>query len=711
MCLGFLFMMFRNLFSGYRSNTASGSAAHLIEINRQEKVNIEAALQKDKSLVRDIADEVSNGNLQEEQLLSYLRSHRKNWNADELFIYTYDGQCLNQDEEMQTNDQASQFAAEVLKNGEAFRIVKSKTEYGISLNTDMKIGDSRIAVVSVIHNLDRLVDEMGFSSFGGEGSVYLTRQNGARISSSGSDGTKEVYNVTSLFGNGDMQSLGTSGLSLADAMKNGQEAAFLFGGPGIQPEYVILTPVSVIGNNWFIITIVPEKTVNRSMNDFSRYVLRLSLLTFFLVILIFVLYFILYRRDNERYNAKIRKREQELREALTLANSANVAKTQFLSGVSHDIRTPLNAIVNMAGFLSGDLSDTVKAKREISVIQDASKHLLRLINDVLDMSRIESGKITFSKDAFDMNETADNICEIIRPLYEAKRQNFRCTKQDILHPAVLGDVLRLNQILINLLNNAVKFTPEGGNVWFTVTELKTLRAGTVPFRFVVEDSGIGIPESKLKTIFDPFSRVENETVVRTEGTGLGLAITKSYVEAQGGKIAVRSVEGKGSVFTVELYYSLDMNVEQRTEKKPAEITEQRFDGKTALLAEDNEINREIAQTILSSYGFSVECAENGEQAAERYRKKEAPGYDVIYMDIQMPVMNGYDAAKAIRASEKEDAQSVPIIAMTANAFAEDVEHARSVGMNAHVAKPINPDELIRVTAELLKEKDNRRKTI
>jgi CheY-like chemotaxis protein len=355
----------------------------------------------------------------------------------------------------------------------------------------------------------------------------------------------------------------------------------------------------------------------------------------------------------------------------------------------------------MAGFLLKDLADKKKAEREVSVIQDSSKHLLRLINDVLDMSRIESGKITFSKDAFDVNETADNVCEIIRPLYEAKRQKFHCEKKDILHPHILGDALRLNQILINLLNNAVKFTPDGGSIEFTVTELTTLKTGTVPFRFTVKDSGIGIPKAKLKTIFDPFSRVENETVVRTEGTGLGLAITKSYVEAQGGKITVQSEEGKGSMFTAELYYALDTGGEQRPEKKPEAEAERRFDGKTALLAEDNEINREIAETILTSYGFAVDSAGDGSSAVRRYCEKGVPGYDVIYMDIQMPGMNGYDAARAIRASKKADALTVPIIAMTANAFAEDVEHARSAGMNAHVAKPISPEELMKVTAELL----------
>lgn len=396
------------------------------------------------------------------------------------------------------------------------------------------------------------------------------------------------------------------------------------------------------------------------------------------------------------------RRENSLREALTLADSANRAKTQFLSSVSHDIRTPLNAIINMARFLRRELAGSGKPEEQIEVIQQSSQHLLNLINDVLDMSRIESGKLSFTNAPFSMESALNKACEIIRPLCTGKGQHFLYVRSPISHPRLVGDELRLNQILINILNNAVKFTPQGGEIEFSVEELTAIKAGSIPFRFTVRDTGIGIPAEKLSSIFDPFARVESRTVRETEGSGLGLAITKRFVDALGGSVSVRSTVGAGSVFTVELTYALDISdAAPQAVEKAEDASACRFDGRRALLAEDNDINREIAVTILSEWGLEVESAENGQQALELFRGHPAGYYDIIYMDIQMPVLDGYGAAEAIRALEREDAAAVPVIAMTANAFAEDVEHARSAGMSAHVAKPIDPSELRRVTARFL----------
>lgn len=394
------------------------------------------------------------------------------------------------------------------------------------------------------------------------------------------------------------------------------------------------------------------------------------------------------------------RRIQSLREALTLADSANRAKTRFLSSVSHDIRTPLNAIINMARFLKQDLDDKEKAYGELDVISQSAQHLLGLINDVLDLSRIESGKMSFVNESFLMGDVIENVTDIVSPLCDVKKQKFTVELKGIDKSVLSGDTLRLNQILINLLNNAIKFTPEGGKICFMIEALESISNEAVPFRFTVADTGIGIADDRLKEIFDPFARSEDDAVIKTEGSGLGLAITKNFVEALGGTITVKSRLGEGSVFTVELSYAKSMKA--APQKVEAKSSQARFDGRRALVAEDNAINLSIAKMILEDWGFETETAIDGIDALERYRRNGAGYFDIIYLDIQMPRLDGYKTTEAIRESHLADAKDIPIVAMTANAFAEDVERARSAGMNAHVAKPIEPDVLRRVTEELLR---------
>lgn len=396
------------------------------------------------------------------------------------------------------------------------------------------------------------------------------------------------------------------------------------------------------------------------------------------------------------------EREDSLRAALNLADSANHAKSRFLSGVSHDIRTPLNAIINMTRFLQDEVKDEKEAE-QLEIIRESSEHLLGLINNVLDISRIESGKLTFANEPFDIGRTADGTAEMIRTLCEKKNQQFVYAKKGIRHPVVLGDSLKVSRILLNLLNNAVKYTGQNGTVEFTAEELASIKPGAIPFRFTVRDSGMGISEERLSDIFQPFTRVENSVVLSTEGSGLGLAITKSIIDAMGGTISVRSRVGEGSVFTVEIPFAYGETA-AAAENERDDTENLRFDGRRALLAEDNEINARIAVTILENRGMTIETAVDGRRALDAYQQHEEGYYDLIYMDIQMPVMDGYEAAREIRSLKRPDAAVIPIVAMTADAFAEDVEKARSAGMNAHIAKPIDPDELYRVTGRMLESR-------
>ncbi|MDD3253538.1 MAG: ATP-binding protein [Lachnospiraceae bacterium] len=395
-----------------------------------------------------------------------------------------------------------------------------------------------------------------------------------------------------------------------------------------------------------------------------------------------------------------REREETLKNALAMADSANGAKTRFLSNMSHDIRTPMNAIVNMTNFAIEAMDDKTAQLEYLNTIQDSADHLLRLINDILDVSRIESGQMFIDQKPFDMKKCLHDVCEIIAPLCMAKHLEFRVDYDGLKNCNLLGDKLKLSQVLINLLNNAVKFTPEHGTVRFTARELPSLKSEMISLRFEIADNGIGISAENMEHIFEPFIRADAAAIKKIEGSGLGLSICKSYVTALGGRLTCSSELNKGSTFTVELFFERDFH-SSTVQTIPPEQQNISFDGKHALLCEDHKINQAIACKILQKIGFTVEVAADGDEGVTKFLSSPVGYYDIIYMDIQMPVMTGYEAAAAIRASDHVQAQTIPIIAMTANVFAEDVEKARAAEMNGHIAKPIVMQNLISETRKVL----------
>lgn len=398
------------------------------------------------------------------------------------------------------------------------------------------------------------------------------------------------------------------------------------------------------------------------------------------------------------------QRAEILSNALVMADKANHAKTEFLSKMSHDIRTPLNAILNMSRFLKEELDNREKAEEYLGVIQDSSEHLLELINEILDMSKIENGKLELNSEPFDLNECITQVYDMIRPTSVEKKQRFLVQRTEIIDRYLLGDNLRLRQILLNLLNNAVKFTDIGGEIFFEITQLPALREEVAAFRFIVRDNGIGIDEKSLEELFVPFSRAETARKKAIEGTGLGLAIAKSFIEAMGGSIQVTSHIGEGTTFTVEVFFLKDTKRKQSegqtVVKNPiSDEKELPFEGITVLLVEDSEINRQIAGIILSRWGMRIDNAENGKTAVDMV-SRTPDRYRIIFMDVQMPVMDGYEACQNIRHMDSP-AAGIPIIAMTANMMPEDVERARMAGMNAHVGKPIQPEELYTAICQVL----------
>lgn len=609
---------------------------------------------------------------------------------------------------------------------------------------------------------------------------------------------------------------------LRDAMSRNAGYSTMFR-EGDENKYLLCTDLT--NSEWFLISVMPHGTLDRILEDlgFERQLITLIMAVFILagVMVIFILY---YRLSQQQM--------QELDEARKEATKANKAKSEFLSSMSHDIRTPMNGIVGMTTIAMSNIDNTERVKDCLAKITLSSKHLLGLINDVLDMSKIESGKLTLNMSQISLRDALDSIVNIVQPQVKSRQQHFDIFIQNIITEEVHCDSVCLNQVLINLLSNALKFTPEGGVIKvFLSQEESPVGENYVRCHFRVKDNGIGMTEEFQEKIFDTFTREEKAQISKIEGTGLGMAITKAIVQAMKGTIDLQSAPGEGSEFHITLdlekadtkeadmmlpswrvlvvdnnedlclsavssLKEIGINADWATDGKKAvemvrkcheedqnyevvlldwkmpdmdglhtaremrkllgqkvpiliisaydwsdieeearevgiqgfiskplfksnlylglkrymldEVDEeehedakiQKFVGKRILLAEDNDLNWEIAEDLLSEAGFELERAENGKICVEKFEQSETGFYNVILMDIRMPVMNGYDAAKAIRALAREDA-CLPIIAMTADAFSDDIQHCLDCGMNEHVAKPIDVNRLTQLLRRYL----------
>lgn len=399
------------------------------------------------------------------------------------------------------------------------------------------------------------------------------------------------------------------------------------------------------------------------------------------------------------------KQKKLLQDTLSMAESASHAKTMFLSNMSHDIRTPMNAIIGFTTLALNHISEQAMVKTYLDKIKSSSNHLLSLINDVLDMSRIESGKMKINKTVSTVEKIVGDVDTVMQSQIQMKHLEYSLIKRGILTRPVMMDGLRLNQILINIVGNAVKYTPEYGKVQFMITEMPSISDNTSSYQFRIKDNGIGMSKKFLEKIFTPFERDENKAIAKIQGTGLGLAITKSLVDIMEGSIFVKSEEGKGSEFLVcfdlENAKEGELSVEEKKENVYESSVIDSFKDVRILLVEDNELNREIATELLKSVGFILDEAENGSQAVQMVNDSPAGYYKVILMDVMMPVMNGYESTKKIRSLEDKAKANVPIIAMTANAFEEDKNQAIECGMDKFVSKPFDINDLLVKLKEMI----------
>ncbi len=425
------------------------------------------------------------------------------------------------------------------------------------------------------------------------------------------------------------------------------------------------------------------------------------------VIFLYFLMFSIFWFWTYRTNLAHRKQEQEKDEkykaelliAAKKAEAANEAKTEFLQRMSHDIRTPINGICGMLDVADHYADDMKKQTECRGKIKEASHLLLELVNDVLDMSKLESGEVVLEEIPFNLSSISREVFVVIEQI--AAEQNIRIVweKKEITHRDFIGSPGYVKRVMMNILSNAVKYNRENGHIYITCTEIPSEQPGMTTMEFVCRDTGIGMTEAFQKQIFEPFAQEHTGSRTKFAGTGLGMPISKKLIEKMGGTITFESAEGIGTTFVIRVPFKIDLDVDIREEQ--ADVSEKSIKGLHILLAEDNELNMEIAEFMFQNEGTEVTKAWNGQEAVEIFEKSRPGEFDVILMDIMMPVMNGYEATKMIRSLDREDAKVIPIIAMTANAFAEDRLRAKEAGMNEHIAKPVDAKLLVKIIHKLV----------
>ena len=448
------------------------------------------------------------------------------------------------------------------------------------------------------------------------------------------------------------------------------------------PDNILTVECAVPNNTWYF-DIIPSE----GWSPRSYWIMCIVISYVFSLLIATVFYLISSKKHRER------QYEAELEKSAEQAKNANEAKTRFLFNMSHDIRTPMNAIVGFSGLLEKNLQNERKAKEYLEKIQSSSNLLMRIINQVLEMARIESGTAVLQLKAEDMDALFHRVNTVFEEDVRKKNLQYHAVL-DVRHHYVVCDQTKLQEIMLNIISNAIKYTPEGHSIYVEVHEAVSENPSKIRYIFSCEDTGIGMSEEYLPHIYEEFSREHSTTENKVPGTGLGLPIIKSMIELMGGSIQVESRQGIGTKFTIDLSFDIALKEEVYGSEDTIESSAiHTIKGKRILLVEDNELNAEIAKTVLEDVGALITRAENGQQALELFKEKPAGTFDVILMDLMMPVMDGYTATRKIRELERPDAKTVPIIAMTANTFQEDAEKCIAVGMNAHLAKPLDIEKM------------------
>ncbi len=814
------------------------SLRNMWEISRHDEQSIVSGLEHRWIDIEGIAKEVKQNKFsQTSEMLEILNIKAESAECTEIVLITEDGKTFSSTYFVKDNKELLEICKKSKKNRFVQRKDSSKNTVADAQKATLLLGSkidpftidgNRFTYIIGYYKIANLTDELKIESYNGEGYSSVIDKDGYFLVS--------VYKNNSIFERDDFYTVInkegiTSDLTIEDVRQKmeARESFYLEYILDGQNRIMVCNPMTEV--DWYCIMSVPLSIYQEQSAELLQ---MLSVLTIAVLITVVIVIILIFRNKSQKnsMNFEIKHRD-ELESALALAEQANRAKTTFLNNMSHDIRTPMNAIIGYTTLAKNYINNKERITDYLDKISQSSNHLLSLINDVLDMSRIESGKVNIEEKEENLAEILHGIKNIVQADINAKQMEFVIDTVDVTDENIYCDKLRLNQILINLLSNALKFTEPGGTISVRITQKPISKKGYGVYEFRVKDTGIGISEEFLKEIFEPFARERNSTVSGIQGTGLGMAITKNIVDMMGGTIEVNSKVGKGTEFIVTLEFKLqqdhteietieslkdvhalvvdddmnscqsishmlrqlglksdwtmygkeavarakeaeqikeqyqiyiidwlmpDMNGIETTrrirkivgknpaiimlsaydwgeieqEAKEAGVTEfaskplfpsdlrrillkvsglekeQKennekvdFSGKRVLLVEDNMMNREIATEYLQDFGFLVENAENGKDACEILEKSEPGYFDIVLMDIQMPVMNGYEATKVIRKFKNKKIANIPILAMTANAFEEDKKAAKEAGMNGHLAKPIDIPKLIEALKQIL----------
>ena len=450
--------------------------------------------------------------------------------------------------------------------------------------------------------------------------------------------------------------------------------------------------------DYYIYAYLPDKEV------FHNLPLSVTSVIFLYCLMFSIFWFWTYRTNlvhRKQEQEKDEKYKAELLIAAKKAEAANEAKTEFLQRMSHDIRTPINGICGMVNMADHYANDMEKQTEYRIKVKEASNLLLELVNDVLDMSKMESDEIVLEEIPFNLSSISREVFVVIEQMAAEENIQIVWEKKEIIHRDFIGSSEYVKRVMMNILSNAVKYNRENGYIYISYREIPSKQPEMTTMEFVCRDTGIGMTEEFQKHIFEPFAQEQPGSRTKFAGTGLGMPITKKLVEKMGGAITFESEKGVGTTFVIRIPFKIDLDADKREEQK--DVSEKSIKGLHILLAEDNELNMEIAEFVLQDEGADVTKAWDGQEAVELFRNSAPGEFDVILMDIMMPVMNGYEATKMIRSLDREDAKTIPIIAMTANAFTEDRIRAKEAGMDEHVAKPVDVELLIKVIHKLVND--------
>lgn len=651
------------------------------------------------------------------QMRSYLRGITRQLKLEELdskvILLDEDGIFYDENgkqgiwsgmDEIDDTQQRQSFLTDSMGSSENQMAFAEKLNPGIEIKSGS--GEITIAEIILLKKMSALTPYFRSNAYSDNNLTYILRDNGVKMYSD------EQQNASLLKGRNAFRTLEkmeyTNYKNFESCKQGLDETGFACANVFYEGKEYYYCLKKIPSYNWTMLFLVSADYVATNTMDMVNSIIRtfilLALASLIIICAGFAVWYksrktrSLYEfelRSNERLsevNQQLESAKKAAEEAFHIAEEANQSKSLFLSNMSHDMRTPMNAIVGFTTLLEQEKNNPDKVQEYTKKIAFSSQHLLGLINDVLDMSKIEAGKMKLTLEEENMDEIIESIDIFVRPQTAVKKQKFDIIMRNMTHRLVMVDKLRLNQILLNLLSNAVKYTPQKGHISFTIQELPQRSPAYANYRFTVEDNGYGMSEEYVKNIFQVFSRENDTRINKIQGSGLGMAITKNLVSLMGGSISVKSQKGTGSVFTLDLELCISEKIvwDNRKEKElEAESVRNIFEGMHILVAEDNEINAEIIVELLRREGAVCSVCENGQIAVETFERSKEGEIQLILMDIQMPVMNGYEAAEAIRCSVHPMAKVIPIVAMTANAFVEDIHDAMEAGMNAHVAKPVD----------------------